>query len=139
MSKKTAITRVDHIGIAVADLEAAIELYTGLLGAGPDHIEDVEDQQVRAAFFGVGETNLELLAPTADDSPIARSLAKRGPGIHHICLEVEDLEAKLAELKEQGVRLIDEVPRQGAHNKRIAFIHPKAMGGVLIELSEAQD
>lgn len=128
--------KVDHIGIAVEDLDQAVELYTNFLGRGPDHIEDVEDQKVRTAFFGVGETNLELLFPTAPDSPIAKSLEKRGAGIHHICLEVRNLEGHLARLKELGVQLIDEEPRVGAHNKKIAFVHPKAMGGVLIELSE---
>lgn len=131
--------KVDHIGIAVEDLDAAIELYRGLTGNDPDHIEDVEDQRVRTAFFGMGESNLELLFPTSPDSPIAKSLEKRGPGIHHICLEVDDLEGELARLKERGVRLIDETPRVGAHNKKIAFIHPKAMGGVLIELSQPMD
>lgn len=128
--------KVDHIGIAVTDLDEALSLYEGLLGKAADHIEDVPDQQVRTAFFGVGETNLELLFPISEESPIARSLAKRGPGIHHICLEVDDIEATLADLKAKGYRLIDESPRMGAHNKKIAFVHPKAVGGVLIELSQ---
>ena len=132
--------KVDHVAIAVQDLNQAIETYSSLLGKEPEHIEEVEEQKVRAAFFGVGETNLELLFPTAESSPIAKFLEKnpRG-GLHHICLEVRNIEAHLAELKEKGVQLIDEEPRIGAHNKKIAFVHPKATGGVLIELSEPQD
>ncbi|MDX1387320.1 MAG: methylmalonyl-CoA epimerase [bacterium] len=133
-----AFKRVDHVAIAVPDLEDAISLYKNLLGKEPEHIEEVEDQKVRAAFFGVGETNLELLFPTAPDSPITKFLEqKQGRGgLHHICLEVSDLENHLKELKEQGVRLIDEEPKIGAHGKKIAFVHPKATNGVLIELSE---
>lgn len=128
---------VDHVAIAVPDLEAAISLYQGLLGKGPEHIEEVTDQKVRAAFFGVGETNLELLFPTAPDSPITKFLEKNARGgLHHICLRVEGLEKHLEELKKKGVMLIDEKPRIGAHGKKIAFVHPKSTGGVLIELSE---
>lgn len=135
-----AFKKVDHVAIAVGDLEQAIELYQGLLGKEPEHIEEVEEQKVRAAFFGVGETNLELLFPTAEDSPISNFLTKnpRG-GLHHICIEVSDLEGHLAKLKENGIKLIDETPRIGAHNKKIAFVHPKSTGGVLLELSEPQD
>lgn len=131
--------KVDHVAIAVPNLEEAIALYKSLLGKDPEHIEEVTDQKVKAAFFGVGESNLELLFPTAADSPIANFLQKnpRG-GLHHICLEVKDIDAHLAKLKAQGVKLIDETPRIGAHNKRIAFVHPKSTGGVLIELSEPQ-
>lgn len=128
--------KVDHIGVAVSGLEEAIDFYTKMLGKGPEHIEEVADQKVRAAFFAVGETNLELLFPTSPESPIAKHLEKRGPGIHHICLEVRDIDARLAELKAKGVKLVDEVPRMGAHGKRIAFVHPKSTGGVLVELSE---
>ncbi len=132
--------KVDHVAIAVPNLEDAIALYKNLLGKDPEHIEEVADQKVKAAFFGVGESNLELLFPTAADSPIANFLQKnpRG-GLHHICLEVKDIDAHLEKLKAQGVKLIDEKPRIGAHNKRIAFVHPKSTGGVLIELSEPQD
>lgn len=128
--------KVDHIAIAVKDLDEAISLYQSLLGKGPDHIEEVADQQVRAAFFGVGQANLELLFPTSPDSPVANFLDKRGPGLHHLCLQVKNLEQHLDDLKAKGVKLIDEKPRIGAHGKRIAFIHPKSTGGVLIELSE---
>ena len=130
------VQKIDHIGIAVADLDEAIRLYTLVFVEGPRSIEDVPDQKVRTAFFGAGESQVELLFPTADDSPIAAFLAKRGPGIHHVCLAVPDLERALAELQRQGMRLIDETPRRGAHGKRVAFVHPKALGGVLLELSE---
>jgi methylmalonyl-CoA/ethylmalonyl-CoA epimerase len=133
-----AFKKVDHVAVAVPDLEAAIQLYKSLLGKDPEHIEEVSDQKVKAAFFGVGETNIELLFPTAPDSPISKFLEeKKGRGgLHHICLQVSDLEGHLAKLKQMGVKLIDEKPRIGAHGKRIAFVHPKSTGGVLIELSE---
>lgn len=131
------ILGIDHIGIAVSDLDAAIRLYRSLFGSGPDSTEEVADQKVRTAFFSAGESNIELLEPTGDDSPISKFLARRGDGIHHICLAVADLERFLDELRQSGVRLIDSVPRTGAHGKRVAFVHPKSTGGVLIELSEA--
>lgn len=133
-----AFKKVDHVAIAVPNLEEAVKLYQSLLGKGPEHIEEVEEQKVRAAFFGVGETNLELLFPTSPDSPISNFLEqKKGRGgLHHICIEVSGLEKHLEELKKQGVQLIDEKPRIGAHGKRIAFVHPKSTGGVLLELSE---
>jgi methylmalonyl-CoA/ethylmalonyl-CoA epimerase len=131
------IRKLDHVGIAVPDLDAAIAAFTTLFGTGPSSIEEVPDQRVRTAFFTAGPTNLELLVPTSSDSPIAGFLAKRGAGIHHLCFEVPDLERALAEYKAQGLRLIDETPRIGAHGKRIAFLHPKSTGGVLIELCEA--
>jgi methylmalonyl-CoA/ethylmalonyl-CoA epimerase len=130
--------KVDHVAVAVPDLDEAIALYKKLLGKEPEHIEEVADQKVKAAFFGVGETNIELLWPTAPDSPISKFLEdKKGRGgLHHICLQVSDLEGHLEKLKQMGVKLIDEKPRIGAHGKRIAFVHPKSTGGVLIELSE---
>ncbi|HCU24636.1 MAG TPA: methylmalonyl-CoA epimerase [Deltaproteobacteria bacterium] len=133
--------KVDHVAIAVPDLDQAVALYKSLLQKDPEHIEEVADQKVRAAFFGVGETNLELLVPTSPDSPISKFLEeKKGRGgLHHICLQVSGLEQHLEELKKQGVQLIDEKPRIGAHGKRIAFVHPKSTGGVLIELSEPID
>lgn len=131
------IKKIDHIAIAVPNLDEAISLYTGLLGKAPESIEEVDEQKVRAAFFGVDDTNLELLEPTAPESPIAKFLEKNGRGgLHHLCVEVEDIDATLARLKEAGVKLIDEEPKIGAHNKRIAFVHPKSTGGVLIELSQ---
>lgn len=135
MSKR--VQKIDHIGIAVTNLEEAVQLYTLLCGEGPTAIEDVPDQKVRTAFFHAGESHLELLFPTAPDSPVASFLAKRGPGIHHLCVAVADIERTLAALKHQGMRLIDETPRQGAQGKRVAFVHPKSLGGVLLELSEA--
>ncbi|MDO8519178.1 MAG: methylmalonyl-CoA epimerase [Deltaproteobacteria bacterium] len=132
-----AFKNIDHVAIAVADLDQACKLYSALLGKGPESIEEVADQKVRAAFFGVDDTNLELLFPTSPDSPITNFLQKnpRG-GLHHICLAVTDIEKHLETLKKQGITLIDEKPRIGAHGKRVAFIHPKSTGGVLIELSE---
>jgi methylmalonyl-CoA/ethylmalonyl-CoA epimerase len=133
-----AFKKLDHIAIAVPDLQEAIDLYTSLLGKEPEHIEEVADQKVRAAFFAVGDANLELLFPTSADSPISKFLAeKKGRGgLHHICIEVSDLTKHLEELKAKGVKLIDEQPKIGAHGKRIAFVHPKATNGVLLELSE---
>jgi methylmalonyl-CoA/ethylmalonyl-CoA epimerase len=129
--------KIDHVAIAVPDLDQGIALYQSLLGKAPESIEEVADQKVRAAFFGVDDTNLELLFPTDPTSPITGFLAKnpRG-GLHHICLEVSDIEGHLEQLKAQGIQLIDQKPRIGAHGKRIAFVHPKSTGGVLIELSE---
>lgn len=128
---------IDHVAIAVPDFDKAVALYKTLLGKGPESVEEVADQKVRAAFFGVDDTNLELLFPTSPESPITNFLQKnpRG-GLHHICLAVTDIEKHLETLKKQGVTLIDEKPRIGAHGKRIAFVHPKSTGGVLIELSE---
>lgn len=132
--------KIDHVAIAVPNLEEGIAFYQSLFGKAPESIEEVTDQKVKAAFFGVDDTNLELLFPTSPDSPIAGYLAKNPKGgLHHICLEVTDLEGHLADLKQKGIKLIDEVPRIGAHGKRIAFVHPKSTGGVLIELSEPTD
>lgn len=129
--------KIDHVAIAVSDLDQAISLYKGLLGKDPEHIEEVKDQKVKAAFFGVGDTNLELLFPTAPDSPISKFLEKNSRGgLHHICIEVENIEERLSELKQKGVQLIDEKPRIGAHGKKVAFVHPKSTNGVLIELCE---
>jgi methylmalonyl-CoA/ethylmalonyl-CoA epimerase len=132
------LMKIDHLGIAVPDLTVASATYEVLTGAPASHVEEVEDQKVRVAFFQVGDSNLELLEATDPSSPIARFLSKhpRG-GLHHVCVEVEDIEATLASYREAGVRLIDEEPRLGAHNKRVAFIHPASTGGVLLELSEA--
>lgn len=131
------IQRIDHVGIAVPDLEAAIQRYTALFGRGPDSVSEVPDQEVRVAFFRAGESRIELLCPTSESSPISGFLAKRGGGIHHICLAVADLDRALAEFKAQGMRLIDTAPRIGAEGKRIAFVHPQALGGMLLELCES--
>ncbi len=127
---------VDHVGIAVKDLEAASAVYAELLGVERQGVEEVAEQKVRVAFFPLGESEIELLEPTTDDSPIASFIAKRGPGIHHIAVRVDDLPAALERAREAGIRLIDEEPRSGAGGARIAFVHPKSTGGVLLELCE---
>ena len=125
---------LDHIGIAVRSLDAAT-IYQAL-GLSVEHVETVESQGVRTAFLSVGDSNLELLEPTGPDSTVAKFIEKRGEGIHHICFRVDDLEEHLARLKKKGFRLINEAPVPGAHGCRVAFLHPSAGNGVLIELSE---
>jgi methylmalonyl-CoA/ethylmalonyl-CoA epimerase len=127
---------LDHIGIAVRSLDAA-KIYEAL-GLRIDHLETVESQGVRTAFLSVGDSNLELLEPLSDDSPVGRFLAKRGEGIHHICLRVSNLDDTLAQLKAKGFRLINDAPVPGAQGCRVAFLHPSAGNGVLIELSEKE-
>ena len=127
---------LDHIGIAVADLREALAFYRDALGLEIEAPEEVAAQRVRAHFIPAGEAALELLEATADDSPIAKYVAKRGPGLHHITLRVDDIRAALARLKERGVRLIDETPREGAHGSLVAFIHPSSAHGVLVELKQ---
>jgi methylmalonyl-CoA/ethylmalonyl-CoA epimerase len=128
---------LDHIGIAVADLETALRFYRDALGLDIETPEEVASQRVRAHFIPAGEAALELLEATAPDSPIAKYVEKRGPGLHHITLRVDDIDAALARLKARGVRLIDERPRDGAHGSRVAFIHPSSAHGVLVELKQA--
>jgi methylmalonyl-CoA/ethylmalonyl-CoA epimerase len=128
---------LDHIGIAVRSLEVA-RIYE-VLGLSVDHVETVETQKVKTAFLSVGDSNLELLEPTAADSPVAKFIEKRGEGIHHICFRVDDLESHLERLKAEGFRLINESPVPGAHGCRVAFLHPAAGNGVLIELSEKDE
>lgn len=128
--------KLDHIGIAVKSIDAAG--IWAALGLGVDHVETVETQKVKTAFIPVGDANLELLEPTADDSPVAKFIEKRGEGIHHICLRVDDIDAHLAVLKGKGFRLINETAVPGAHGCRVAFLHPAAGNGVLIELSEKE-
>jgi methylmalonyl-CoA/ethylmalonyl-CoA epimerase len=125
---------LDHIGIAVRSLDSA-KIYEDL-GLTIEHVETVETQRVKTAFLSVGDANLELLEPTSSDSPIAKFIEKRGEGIHHICLRVDDIESHLERLKAAGYRLINEAPVPGAHGCRVAFLHPSAGNGVLIELSE---
>ena len=127
--------KINHIGIVVRDIQESLEVYEKALGLPLEEIQGVPDQQVRVAFLPIGESNVELVQPTSDGTGIAKFLEKRGEGIHHICVEVEDIEAALARLKAHQVPLIDEVPRQGAHG-RVAFVHPKGAHGVLIELLE---
>ncbi len=127
---------LDHIGIAVRDLDAALAFYRDALGLEVGEAEEVPSERVRAQFLPLGDTALELLEATDEGSAIARSIGRRGPGIHHITLRVADLAATLAGLRERGVRLVDEHPRPGAGGSRVAFIHPSAAQGVLIELKE---
>ncbi|PLY11902.1 MAG: methylmalonyl-CoA epimerase [Desulfuromonas sp.] len=128
--------KINHIGVAVKSLEAAIPFYRDVLGMHFEGTEEVAEQKVRVAFLAVGESRIELLEPTDENSPVAKFLEKNGEGTHHIAYEVDDLEAALTRLKEQGVRLIDETPRLGAHDTKIAFLHPKSSGGVLTELCQ---
>jgi methylmalonyl-CoA epimerase len=129
---------LDHIGIAVRSLSEGASFYEAL-GLGPMHIEEVASERVKTGFFRLENScNLELLEATAPDSPIQKFIDKRGPGIHHVCLRVRGLDSLLVRLKEKGVRLINETPKLGAHQCRVAFVHPAATGGVLIELSEPQ-
>ena len=127
---------LDHVGIAVSELPAALAFYREALGLEVEGIEEVASQRVRAHVIPVGEASLELLEATASDSPIAKYLEKRGPGIHHITLRVEDIAATLAQLSQRGVRLIDEAPRRGAEDALVAFIHPASAHGVLVELKQ---
>jgi methylmalonyl-CoA/ethylmalonyl-CoA epimerase len=130
------MTRLDHIGIAVRSLEAA-RIYE-VLGLAVQHVETVETQRVKTAFLSVGDSNLELLEPTSPDSPIAKFIEKRGEGIHHLCFRVDNIEEHLERLKAEGYRLVNEAPVPGAHGCRVAFLHPSAGNGVLIELSEKE-
>jgi methylmalonyl-CoA/ethylmalonyl-CoA epimerase len=127
---------LDHIGIAVANLEEALRFYRDALGLEIEVPEEVPSQHVRAHFIPAGESALELLEATDAKSPIAKYVARRGPGLHHLTLRVDDIAAALARLKARGVRLIDEVPRPGAHGSLVAFIHPSSAHGVLVELKQ---
>lgn len=129
------ILKIDHVGIAVKSLAESSKLYE-ILGIKSTGTEEVAEQKVKVAFFPVGDSEVELLESTAPDGPIARYIEKNGEGMQHLALRVDDLEAALAELKAKGVRLIDEKPRYGAGGARIAFVHPKSTGGILLELSE---
>lgn len=133
------ISKIDHVGIAVSNLDEARKFYENVLGIKVTATEEVAEQKVVTAFLPLGESEIELLAPTAPDSPIARFIEKRGEGIQHIALRVDNIEAALEQLKAAGVRLIDQEPRRGAGGARIAFIHPKATGGVLLEISERNE
>ena len=131
------ISHIEHLGIAVKSLDEAIPYYENILGMKCYSIEEVADQKVKTAFFKVGQTKLELLEPTSDESPIAKFIQKRGEGIHHLAFAVEDGVANaLAEMEGKGVRLIDKAPRKGAEGLNIAFIHPKSTHGVLTEFCE---
>ncbi len=131
------LQKINHIGIAVQSLDAALPFYRDALGMSFHGFEEVPEQKVRVAMLGIGEAKIELLEPTSPDSPIAKSLEKNGSGIHHIAYEVNDIEVAISTLKQQGARMIDEVPRNGAHGTRIAFVHPKSSNGVLTELCQS--
>jgi methylmalonyl-CoA/ethylmalonyl-CoA epimerase len=126
--------RIDHVGVAVSDLDAAVTLYEGTFGMPVAHRETVDSQGVEAVLLDVGESHVELLAPLAEDTPVGRFLASRGPGLHHVAYRVDDVAATLDALRSAGVRLIDEAPRSGIRGSRVAFLHPSASGGVLTEI-----
>ncbi|UCD72102.1 MAG: methylmalonyl-CoA epimerase [Syntrophobacterales bacterium] len=130
------VKRIDHIAIAVHDIDEAATFYSDILKLDLSGVEVVTEQKTKVGFFKIGESNIELVQPTSDDSPLVKFLETKGPGIHHICLEVDDIEREVEELMKRGARMIDEKPRPGAHNTRVAFIHPKSSGGVLIELNQ---
>ena len=131
--------KIEHIGIATRSLDHALGFWRDALGLEVTHTEVVEEQGVRVAMLPVGEPRIELLEPTGEDSPVSKFLDKRGPGIHHIAVRVEDIRAALGRLKERGARLIDETPRVGANNCLVAFVHPSSANGVLLELVEHTD
>jgi methylmalonyl-CoA/ethylmalonyl-CoA epimerase len=130
------IIKISHIAIVVDDLDSALKFWRDALGLQLDHIKNVPEQKASVAFLPSGESEVELVTPTIDDSGIARYLAKRGPGLHHVCFEVDDIQSILMDLRAKGIRLIDEHPRSGGANKKYAFIHPESTGGVLVELYE---
>ncbi len=126
--------RIDHLGVAVTDLDAGIELYEQTYAMKLVHRETVTEQGVEAVLLDVGENHVELLRPLSEDTPVGKFLAKRGPGLHHVAYQVTDIEATLAQLKGAGARLIDETPRIGIRGSRVAFLHPASSGGVLTEI-----
>ena len=126
--------KIDHIGIATKGIDKAAQFYRDMLGLDVAETEEVAEQKVRVAMLPIGESRIELLEAISNDSPISRFLEKRGPGIHHIAVRVDDIQAALADLKQKGARLIDEEPRQGAGGCLVAFVHPSSTGGVLLEL-----
>jgi methylmalonyl-CoA/ethylmalonyl-CoA epimerase len=127
-------TQIDHVGIAVEDLEAAVERYRVVLAAEPVHREVVEDQGVEEVLFAVGGSYVQLLGARGAETPVGRFLSKRGPGLHHVGYRVDDVDAALQELRGSGARLIDETGRRGSRGTRVAFVHPSTLGGVLLEL-----
>ena len=130
--------KIDHIGIATGGIAEVANFYREALGLKIEEIEEVAEQKVRVAMLPIGESRIELLEPTTDDSPISKFLAKRGPGIHHVAIQVENIRESLRKMKEEGARLIDEEPRKGAGGCLVAFVHPSSTGGVLVELVEHQ-
>lgn len=128
--------KIEHIGIAVKDLNKSNELYTKLLNTAPYKLEEVESEGVKTSFFQVGESKIELLEASKEDSAIAKFIAKKGEGIHHIAYDVEDIYAEMDRLKEEGFILLNDKPKKGADNKLVCFLHPKSAGGVLVELCQ---
>ena len=128
--------KIDHLGIATKSIDEALKFWQDSLGLENVHTEIIEEQKVRVAMLPIGESKIELLEPTSEDSPISKFLEKRGGGIHHIAIEVEDIEISLAKMKENGAKLIDETPRIGAEGCLIAFVHPQSTNGVLLELTQ---
>ena len=128
--------RIDHIGVAVEDLDAAIELYRSRFGMREQHRETVEDQGVEAVLLEVGEGHVELLRPLGEESAVGKFLAKRGPGLHHVAYQTDDIDRTLGAVRDAGIDLIDERPRIGIRGSRVAFLHPRSTGGVLTELVE---
>lgn len=128
------LTEIDHVGIAVEDLEQAVQEYRRLLGVEPAHRERVDDQGVEEVLFRVGSSFIQLLGALRPETPVGRSLARRGPGVHHVAYRVEDIEDALEHLREEGARLVDDAPRPGSRDTLIAFVHPASMDGVLVEL-----
>ena len=131
--------KIDHIGIATGGIAEVANFYREALGLKIEEIEEVAEQKVRVAMLPIGESRIELLEPTTSDSPISKFLAKRGPGIHHVAIQVENIRESLRKMKEEGARLIDEEPRTGAGGCLVAFVHPSSTGGVLVELVEKQE
>jgi methylmalonyl-CoA/ethylmalonyl-CoA epimerase len=129
--------RIDHVGVAVEDLDEAIELYTKRLGMPLEHRETVEEQGVEAVLVGVGDSHVELLRPLAPETAVGRFLQRNGPGLHHVAYGTDDIASAIDDVRKAGLRLIDERPRTGIRNSRVAFVHPKSTGGVLTELVEA--
>jgi len=130
------IKKIEHLGIAVKDINASNDLFTKLFGKQPYKLEEVESEGVKTSFFMIGESKIELLEATSSDSAIAKFIEKKGEGIHHIAFEVDDIDAEIARLKNEGFELIHTTPKNGADNKRIAFLHPKSTNGVLVELCQ---
>ena len=130
------LKRLDHVAVLVPDLDQALVFWQDQLGLSLDHVETVSSMSVKIAFLPLGESEIELVQPLTEDSGLAKFLAKKGPGLHHICIEVDDISTKLDELREKGVRLIDEEPVLMDDGRQLAFIHPKSTGGVLVELYE---
>lgn len=136
MQEKKMIKKIDHIAIAVSDLDQEIKRYRDVLGLEFHGTETVEEQKVRVAFFKVGDVHIELTSPTEEDSPVGKFLTKKGSGIHHIAYETDNLENQISEFREKKIRMIDLEPRKGAGGAKIAFAHPKSFSGVLVELKE---